>query len=145
MTQKLKTLLIAVVLTIIGVVGVSDNASAATTKTAIPMNSNFAYGGTAYVYTSEDYLNVYATYEAAYNSYVYVKLTLQRYTDGAWHDISTKAGYAEYSFDTKKNLNVTFSNISNVLEKPHRIKVQIYDGYVTSDLMQTAYSQSWTR
>ncbi|MBK3497452.1 hypothetical protein JFL43_22110 [Viridibacillus sp. YIM B01967] len=141
--KKIMYLLFMSVVFLIGSVGISGSASATSTSTSIKMNGNFAYGGTAYLTTSEDHLNVYATYKPAPSSYVYVKLTLQRNNNGTWTNIDTKTGTV--SADTGKSLNVSFANISNVLNKSHRIKVDIYDGYSSTILMQTAYSKTWTR
>ncbi|MGR6897471.1 hypothetical protein [Rummeliibacillus sp. BSL5] len=124
---------------------VGETASAAKTSTTIKMNSKFAYGGKAYLTTSENHSKVNATYEAAYDSYVYVKLSLQRYSKGKWKNLGTKSGYTTNGFENKKNLNVTFNNISNVTKKSTRIKVKIYNGYNKTQLMQTAYSKKWIR
>lgn len=139
--KKLKFILCIITMLLIGFSTVPDSAKAASTSTAIQLQ-NFPMGGTAYIQTSEDHYNVNATFTRAREQFTYVKLTLQRY-DGSWKNIDTKSGYAGNGNGEK--VNVTFSNISNVLEKSHRIKVEMYDGWNTSSLMETAYSDTWIR
>ncbi|MEK5483420.1 MULTISPECIES: hypothetical protein [unclassified Viridibacillus] len=142
--KKIMYLLFMSVVFLIGSVGISGSASAASTSTSIKMNSEFPWGGTANITTSETHLNVNATFEAAYDSHVNVKLTLQRNNNGTWSDVATKSGLARNLFMDKSNLNVSFTNISNVLNKSHRIKVQIYNR-TNGNHMQTAYSKTWVR
>ena len=118
----------------------------ARTTTAIKLNSKFAYGGTyGYLKTSEDYKNVYATWETPRNTYVYAKMTLQRRVDGKWKSIETKGAYAENSFGKHYNANVRFTNIAkkNALM---RVKLSLHSGWKRdSPAMQTAYSKTWKR
>lgn len=118
----------------------------ARTTTAIKLNSKFAYGGTTgYLKTSEDYKNVYATWETPRDTYVYAKMTLQRRVDGKWKSIETKGAYAENSFEKHYNANVRFTNIAKK-GKPMRVKLSLHDGWdPSSPAMQTAYGKSWTR
>lgn len=147
--QKLTKIMLVGALALGGIVAADaiqpSKAEAALGATAIKMNSQFAYGGTAYIHTSQDNYNIYATYEAAMDSYVYVRLTTQVYENGTWRSVETKSGYASKEWGSTKNLNVTFSNYSTAGTRTFRIKVAIYNGWSTSQLMQTAYSATWTR
>ena len=117
----------------------------ATTSKAIKLNDNFPYGGTGYLNTSEDYMNVYATWETPYNSYVYARMTLQRYEGGAWKNIETKGAYAYYTHQGRKHANVQFTNIAKKNAKM-RVKINLHDGNnPSSPSMQTAYGATWTR
>jgi len=117
----------------------------ATTSKAIKLNDNFTYPGTGYLNTSEDYLNVYATWETPYNTYVYAKMTLQRYENGAWKNIETKGAYALYSHTQRYHANVQFTNIAKKNAKM-RVKINLHDGWdPSSPSLQTAYGATWTR
>ncbi|MCY7999569.1 hypothetical protein MOF05_22420 [Bacillus haynesii] len=99
----------------------------------------------SYIHTSDNYKNVYATIELGsrshvWNSAAYCKLYLQRYTKGSWKTIDSASGYAE----TGKKLNVTFSNIAKKSAST-RVKVNLYNNWKHSELMQTVYSSKWTR
>ncbi|AQY55096.1 hypothetical protein [Geobacillus phage TP-84] len=100
---------------------------------------------TSYIHTSEDYMNVYVTVElgrvGTWETEAWCKLALQRYENGAWKTIATAQGYAA----TGQNLNRTFSNISNVMEKPMRVKVDLYANSSYSDYVQTVYTKQWIR
>lgn len=114
-------------------------------STSTPIQLN--YGGTAYVHTSESGTSVYATFEPAYDSRQYAKMTIQRYNPSeGWVDLQTKnGGLANYGFNiAKKNANVEFTNISK-FDLSHRIKVQLYNESSYTTLLQTAYSTGWLR
>ncbi|MEV5114711.1 hypothetical protein [Peribacillus frigoritolerans] len=143
--KKFKKLILAAAVVILAIVGVSTPASAALGSTAVKMDSSFAYGGTAYIHTSQDGSNIYSTYEAAYDSYVYVKLSVQVYESGTWRTVETKSGYARKAWGENQKFNATFYNYSTAGTRTFRIRASIYDWYDTSYLMQTAYSATWTR
>lgn len=143
--KKFVISLIVITMTVIGLSAVTTLAANSLT-TSVTMNSEFTFGGTSYIHTSDDSSNVYATFEAADMCEVYVKFELQRYTNGSWSTISTKkGGIATNSFDYKKNSNVTFENISNSYDASTRVKVSLYDDSNYTDLMQTANSKTWVR
>ena len=100
---------------------------------------------TSYIFTSEDYYNVYVTVQlgrvGTWETCSWVKLYLQRYENGAWKNIDSAQGYVE----TDRNLNRTFTNISNVKEKPTRVKAVFYSDSAYTDYNQTVYTQQWIR
>lgn len=117
----------------------------AKTTTPVNMDDVLPWGGTGYLITDEDYMNVYATWETPHNSYLYAKMTLQRYEDGAWKNVETKGAYACYDYDGRKHANVQFTNIAKKNAKM-RVKISLHDGNnPSSPAIKVAYGNTWVR
>jgi hypothetical protein len=149
--MKMKKLLLMTMMVLLIAGGFVGTASAASTSKQFT-SCNDLYGCLpAYLITSEDSLNVYASVELqnggmapASNSGWY-KFELQRYENYVWTTISTKYDYAQVAFDDVENANVTFSNISNVKNVDHRIKLSEYENSGYTGLRQVVYSYYWNR
>ncbi|MFE7376769.1 hypothetical protein ACFU6E_19260 [Bacillus cereus] len=116
----------------------------ANTKESIQLNSNFPYGGESYIMTSEDSNTVYATYEPAWLSAAYVRLTLQYAVNETWQDIASKTGESWSDYAGKENFNTQFNNIP-IKGRPLRIKVDLYSVWNHNDFLQSDSSKIWIR
>lgn len=99
--------------------------------------------GYAYLSTSEDSSNIYASVEVPYDTYVKVVFTTQRYYSGAWHSIESKTDYAKYAWGSHYNANVQFSGYAYKGQST-RVRAKIYDPW-SGSYTCTVYSPSWVR
>ncbi len=115
------------------------------TTTSFTYNPGGLGDVTCYLFTSEDYLNVYATVElgsyTAFDTEAYCILTLKRYDGGYWNTIDTKRGFAKSS---GQNLNVTFNNIAK-RTLAMRVILDLYTDSGYTDKVKTVYGNQWIR
>lgn len=117
-------------------------AEAASTSTSFTLNSNWFYGGTGYLTTSEDNANIYATADLPYMNQAYVKFTVEKVNSyEAWVAVETKNG--GLVTDTR-NSNVTFYNYGHN-GTYLRVVARFYSYSNYTGLTQTVYGKMWQR
>ncbi|WP_175074004.1 hypothetical protein [Terribacillus sp. AE2B 122] len=112
--------------------------------TNFKLDSSFAYAGEQVsISTSQDYKNIYASFNSSRNSDVNVKFELMEFVNYSWRIKETKNGGRASSGSSR---SVTFYNYSTAGARRFKVRVYLYDGGTGyTNLMQTAYSYEFTR
>lgn len=109
------------------------------------LNSQFAYGGTAYLYTADDANNVYATLDMPYQTQAYPVFTTKRYENGVWVNIESIRGPLAWSDASYKHDSSVAFNGYAYKGTTIAIQVDLYNNSDYTDLMEDASSRGWLR